>query len=213
MKYARYLKFTIGNVPIENEYYSEGNIEKVVGVLQEISADVVILQEFYHPSDVTRIQTKLRYAHHLLVDAWYHKHSIAVIANADIEIVDGTREFTILTVNDNYIVPIHLNSFSPEKRFGQVKILSEIIKEYGKVIIAGDTNFWIIGKRFLSNTDRRSYELLTNYTSDTSAGLATTYFGTSMDKIFITEHCSVRSKVVRERGAYMDHYPIYAEIS
>ncbi len=212
MKYARKLGFKINDTAITNEYYARANLGKIQEVLSGVSSDVLIVQELFNEKDVWGLKEGLAYKNYHLVDTWYHEHSIGVLANEKISVIHKEGEFVVLEINGLKIIPVHLHSFSPDKRLKQVRNLLGVCKKAKPDVIMGDTNLWRVKGRPVWRAGKTAYELLTKQFRDASAGLPTSYFKIAMDKAFVRYGIKSNVSVVRERGEYMDHYPIVIDV-
>jgi hypothetical protein len=120
----------------------------------------------------------------------------------------------VYNINNIQFNPIHLNAYSPKKRYTQVRQVIKSI-ENNKFIILGDTNFWLFKNYFLSNKDKLSYSMLTENMIDISKHIGLTMrTHMSPDKVFISRDLQCESvKVVKHHIGLIDHYMLIAQVN
>lgn len=211
-KYYKHFNFTLNGVDVLNEYFQIQYIDFVIAYLKKEQADICFLQELYSKDECDLLRAGLMgiYSYSEIISTQYHNHSILVLSKSKIT----TRE--ILATEFSYVesfgknfIPIHLNSFSPKKRFLQIHKLLE--SSYGKIdFIIGDTNFWSYNNIFLTKNDKKSYrKLLEQFIDVGSYTKITSKMGLNLDRIFLSKDekiISVNCPHISQKG--MDHFPL-----
>ena len=217
IKYFKYLGIkNIGNQPIENEYFQPILNGKFVSEqIREIDPDILFLEEFYTPDDSEYIPILKDYPYKKFINAWYRKDTILIASKEKIEIKMKKPYLYIISCCRNiHFIPVHLNSFQASIRLSEIKTINGLLKKLKNTILLGDVNIWSHGKVFLFKEDKILYKKLTTSLKDFSEHIkSTTFIGFSLDKIFGDTKLNIKNvKVIKKRGRYMDHYPLYAEL-
>lgn len=210
MKYAHFF-----GLKIKNEYFQKNYANFITNQINEINPDICILKEFYTKEDRQLIISKLKnqYPFNCILNSWYRENSIIIFSKKIIEtkILENTSFYNI-KINNFTFIPIHLNSFSAQKRLMQIK--SFLNKQTDCIL--GDTNFWCFGKKhyFLYKKDKIAYKLLSEKFVDTTKnnGNTTKYF-LNFDKIFLNQNIKYKKPTcIRKNKKYIDHYPVFVDI-
>ena len=215
------LRVSINGNPVRHEFFQKANGNFIAEKIREINPDICVLEEFKKESDRLYFIDLIRdvYNFRVFVDAWYGRSTILILSKKEIVVSKlGSSEFYQVKTHGLSIVPIHLNSFYPWVRNRQVKELIKDIRDGGGIdVILGDTNIWSVTKLHLPVFwyDKMSTKLLEkNFAQVTRAFGSTTKYGLNLDKIFVNKKLSFTNpKVVRENAKYMDHYPVYVDLS
>lgn len=127
--------------------------------------------------------------------------------------------FFITTYAGINIIPLHLNSFSSQKRLAEVSELVNLVKEPSleNVLAIGDTNLWERNKYFLFSKDKQAYNMLTEIIPEIPTGTSSTHrLGGHIDKVFFksndTNNNTVTAHCQHKTGLFMDHYPVVVEV-
>jgi endonuclease/exonuclease/phosphatase family metal-dependent hydrolase len=215
------LSWNIGNfiwskhLPRRQHYsFYTPNLPEVSALIKKENADTVFLQEIHTEEDAHIIfESFPEFKHKTIVYSQDRFSKSIFMSKYEIEHIHHTE-------NDDYIIggisffTVHLNAFSPEKRYRKVlRILDDL--QHSKTVILGDTNFWIIKDRFLSSRDRLSYNKITSNHKDILKSLGPTCrMFMALDKIFITEDLSSENeKIVKHNIGQIDHYMVVADIN
>lgn len=202
---------------IEHEFFHKQNGGFISKYLEEKDLDLIILQEIYSFDDIKSIPALEKYPRIRFLKTW-GDNNICIASKDNFYIKSTGTIFNIIEYKNFNIIPLHLNSFSSKKRFDEIKILCEVIKNIPNkkpIIVIGDTNLWERKKRFLFSFDKKSYSLLTNLLDEAGAHITSTHrFGASIDKIFCSREIKIDQITCDKKSKhFMDHYPVFLEVS
>lgn len=194
-------------------FYKE-DIEQVSELLMQEHADVIFLQEILPGEDEVLIYSRfMDYPYRLAIHTSDRASVSLFISRFPIEEIHHTNSNDYV-INGITFFPIHLYAFSPKRKLEQTEtLLPDLPGKKG--VIMGDTNFWILYGRFLSRTDKKSYDLIVKDHTDVLAALGPTCrIFLSLDKLFITKDLSCTdAKILRHHIGHVDHYLISAVIT
>lgn len=181
--------------------------------IEEMNPDIMFLQEIWDPNDLGYIDVLKNYPYQKLLNSWYHKHSVLVASKNEFSIKD-IGNFHIINCGGVNYIPVHLNSFSAQKRLDDADFLVKNLIDINNVVILGDTNIWSHGSTFLFNKDRLAYKKITKSFVDFSKKLlSTTIVGFGLDKVFGSSGLNIQNiNSPRTRGDFMDHYPVSFDV-
>ena len=214
LKFFKFLNIKYKGQKITHEYFqAKINGEKVSKFLEKMNPEIIFLQEIYSKKDLQYIHILKKYPYQTFINTWYHKHSILVASKKKIKVLKNEKFSSLLIEKINFI-PIHLNSFSAKKRLRDSFRLKKMAGKNNKTIILGDTNIWSRRKIFLFKNDKKAYEIITKHLLDFTYNIkSTSILGFSLDKVFGSKNILLKKiEVEKERGAFMDHYPVILEI-
>lgn len=220
-KYAHYFGLEIKGEKIKHEYFQKQHLETIVAKIEEINPTICILQEFYDEKDRLLMISKLgkKYPYNSSLHAWYHQHTIMVFSLDKIKVEQLSETGFYVVKTDSFsLVPIHLHSFSAEKRLKQIKnLLFEIEKSREKIdCVLGDTNFWCFGKKpyFLFKKDKITYGFLINKFNDATKNINRTVKSfMNFDKIFLLKDMQFKNPTcIQNNEKYMDHFPVFVDL-
>ena len=120
LKFGKYLEYP---PKASHEYFHpEINAKLVSDSLSKIDPDFLFLQEFWNPSDAKNIEYLKEYPYQQYLDMWYRKESTLIASKKpfSVEMMEG---FPLVMWGGLKMVPIHLNSYSSEKRLVETKFL------------------------------------------------------------------------------------------
>jgi endonuclease/exonuclease/phosphatase family metal-dependent hydrolase len=215
LKYTNSVNFSYKKNKILHEYFQpQINGAFVSDFIKKIGPDILFLQEIYSEKDILAIEALTHYSHQTLVSTWYHKHSI-LIASKSAFTIKSVGEFPVFDFGDMRIIPIHFNSFKATLRLKDVVFIKQAITTIQPVVVLGDTNFWKIKNFFFFRKDKEAYTLLTENLNDTSKQSgSTSVAGLEFDKIFCSKSIQVKRVTCKKvRGKFMDHYPLFVDIT
>lgn len=215
------ISWNIGNfiwakhLPGRSHYsFHKNDLEKVIELLKKENADIIFLQEVLAGEDEELLYSHFNEHPHRLAISTTDRESVSLfISKYPINEVKHTRSNDYI-INGITFFPIHLYAFSPERRLAQTKaLLPDLPGKNG--VIMGDTNFWILYGRFLSKTDKKSYNLIKDEHVDVLEKLGPTCrIFLSLDKLFITKDLRhYGEKIVCHKIGHIDHYLIAATIA
>jgi endonuclease/exonuclease/phosphatase family metal-dependent hydrolase len=192
--------------------FQSENITEVSDLIKKENADIVFLQEILQ-DDVNLIYNNFpEFEHKISISTIDRESKSIFLSKYKIQDIEHTNSHDYI-INGITFFPVHLNAFSPKKRYEQASyLLKDLPNENG--IILGDTNFWIFKNYFLSSKDRTSYDKLLHNHIDILKHLGhTCRIFLALDKIFTTKDIKTKNqKIVKHKIGHMDHYLISAEI-
>ena len=214
------VSWNIGNfiwlkhLPGRSHYaFQAENIDEVAELLKKEKADIVFLQEIMDGPDIELIIKNFPELPHFLKIKTGYRDSVSLfLSKYHIKEIHHTGSHDYI-INGLTFFPVHLNAFSPKKRYAQANdLILDLPKEKG--VILGDTNFWIFKKLFFSKRDKSSYIKIVNDHIDILKDLgASCRFFLSLDKVFITKDLTdFNSKIVKHKIGHIDHYMISCEL-
>jgi hypothetical protein len=212
LTYLKLLGIKLKNHHIEHEFFYKHNGPLVSEYITKLNPDIIILQEILSLDDVDNIPILQFYPHKKLLKAWGDNN---ILIASRMEFSHETQNFFHILHFEQYtVIPLHLNSFSAEKRLHESSVLSEIVKTQVKPVIAiGDTNIWKRNNRFLFKNDKKAYSQITSILPEASSYIVSThYFGFGIDKVFTSPGMITECFSDKERGVFMDHYPVYVDV-
>ncbi len=203
----------IKHFPGRDHYaFQRDNIDEVIPVLKHANADVMFLQEVL-PEDCDLIAEHFEDHKYRLSIHTGERESVSLfISRFPIEDIEHTHSHDY-RINGVTFFPIHLYAFSPRVRHMQTRnLLPDLPGKKG--VILGDTNFWILYKKFLSTRDKQSYDAICEDHVDILEHLGPTCrMFLSLDKIFVTKDLRYsHAKITSHRIGHIDHYMISADI-
>lgn len=211
LKYQKY--FRVGNFDHQEYFQPELNAGLVSKTIGSIDPDFLFLQEFYEPNDTRTITILQKYPFQILIDTWYREKSVLIASKKPIHIreQDGIAS---IEYERNHLYPVHLNSFVPQKRLEESRVLKQRTIGVKNLIIFGDFNYWQRKYFYVWQRDKDAYKLFTQYLRDVTKKIhSTTCYGFGLDKIFTTPDIQIEHVTSpRIRGRFMDHYPVYCDI-
>jgi endonuclease/exonuclease/phosphatase family metal-dependent hydrolase len=184
-------------------------------VIKEVNPDFIFLQEIYDRGDVKDVCSVKDYKFKKYIDVWYGKKRTLILSKRPFVLAEKNKIYYIY-IEDFTIIPIHLNSYSAKKRFISIKKIQKTFSANKKLILLGDFNIWNRLNFFIFKNDFKTVQLLKSFLIEMSAkSFSTTYLGFSLDKVFVSKDIlfSHQAQVLKQRGSYMDHYPVYFEIN
>lgn len=206
------------------------DIEKVTKIIKKGNADVIFLQEIMS-EDVDFVFSNFpEYDYKMIVRNDYRESVSLFLSKYTIQEVSHTNSSDYI-INSITFFPIHLDAFSPSRRYNQVNLLlPDLPNKMG--IILGDANFWILDNKyiksfskilfnilklsdiFFSSRDKKSYnKILIDHTDVLNNMGSTCRMFLSLDKIFITKDLkSKNTKITKHKIGHIDHYMISTEI-
>ena len=215
------ISWNIGNfiwlkhLPGRSHYaFQSENVGEVSLLIKKENADVIFLQEIMDGKDVDLITESFSEFPHFLKIKTGDRISVSLfLSKYEIREIHHTNS-NDYTINGLSFFPIHLNAFSPRKRFEQAnKLILDLPKEKG--VILGDTNFWILNKFFFSSRDKTSYsKIVADHTDILKKLGATCRFFLSLDKMFVTKDLDCKNtKIIKHKIGHIDHYMISSEVN
>lgn len=198
----------------KHEYFQPNLNGKFVSeILGNQSPDIIFLQEVFDKEDLTCIPILKDYPYQKLIPTWYHEHGIACMSKQPIDSYKK-HTFTVIVVNGVSYIPLHLHSFSAQKRLDDIYYLNKLITDIPDLVILGDTNIWQRKSIFLFQKDKQAYgEIIKNCIDITKDIISTSILGFSLDKVCTTKNININNAhVIGKRGKYMDHYPVVFDI-
>ena len=212
LTYLRLLGIRLKNHHIEHEFFYKYNSSFVSEYITKINPDIIILQEILSLDDIENISILQFYPHKKLLKAW-GDNNIFIVSKNEFS-VEQKGIFHVIDFGNHIIIPLHLNSFSAVKRLQEASQLQQVVKQCIKPVVAlGDTNIWKRGKRFLFKKDKKVYEQIVQDLYESSKDIISThYFGFGIDKVFVSKQIETECFCDKERGVFMDHYPVYCDI-
>lgn len=185
---------------------SRHSIEKVRAALNDIDADVVMLQEVAGKEHLTELTKNTDY-HAILGPSYYDRDYEENTALLSYQKPDDIRHFpennavfVSIPELDINAVNVHLQCLNKKRRAKQIEDLISCLPSE-KSILAGDFN-----------DDIKKYNL-GNFRPCTSELGSTTLYGRHIDDILHTPDVKVESsQIVVRRFGFMDHYPVVANI-
>ena len=215
------VSWNIGNfiwlkhLPGRSHYaFQTENINNVSNIIKKEDADIVFLQEVMEGKDIELlVNTFSEFPHFLKIRTGGRESVSLFLSKYEITEICHTNSNDYV-INGITFFPIHLNAFSPRKRFEQAsKLILDLPKEKG--IILGDTNFWIFNKFFFSNRDKISYsKIVADHTDILKKLGATCRFFLSLDKMFVTKDLDCKNtKIIKHKIGHIDHYMISSEVN
>lgn len=221
MKYMRHFHNILSSRSLHHQFYTRHNDSIITSIIENNNPDVIIVQEVASNKDFEHLRQLLdNYPHSYLYQSYHHTHNKVIFSKEIFKYHTAIIEkHTVPYISyDNWtiIIPIHLSAFSPKKRYEQIQRIIRLIDQQWrkKYILAGDFNIWHIKNYFLSLKDKKSYTILSSRYQDCGKDAWTTsIIWAKFDKIFCSHWAHiVSSKVIYERGTYMDHYPLISEL-
>lgn len=206
---VRIITLNVGRLfPFLNRFFPirKSSIERVRSQLQELNADIVLLQEVAGKRHLEELIEGTGY--YAILGPSYNneksRENVALLSNREIRNVSYVPESNALSVSiPDYNVNttnVHLN-LRKRKRMKQIKYLFSKIK-LRRAILGGDFNGNI-----------RDYQS-ENLRSCTSQIGSTTLYWRHIDDILYTPDIKVEStRVINKTFGLMDHYPIMAIIT
>jgi endonuclease/exonuclease/phosphatase family metal-dependent hydrolase len=217
------LSWNVGNfiwlkyLPKKQHYsFQRDNLKDVLHLIRKENADVIFLQEVLEEDTDFLLSNFTEYDFQLKISTKDRVSKSLFISKYKIEEIHHTN-------SDDYVIngitffPIHLNAFSPEKRYQQVSLLTNDIPTQ-KGIVVGDANLWILDyfKKyfFFSKKDQKSYLNMVENNNDLLFGLGPTSRAfLSLDKMFATKDIGVKNtKIIKHNIGHIDHYALVFEI-
>ncbi len=193
------------------------NSDFVGGVIKKIKPDIVFLQEFYEEKDSKSIDILNNYQFKYPLDMWYGKGRALILSKYELKKVKTEKsDCHHFLFDDINIIPVHLNAYSSNRRIKEFSKIIEIFDhEKDKIILMGDFNVWNRKSFYIFKKDFLLMIIIKKILKEVSKKiLSTTYLGFSLDKVFVSNVSVVEGSVKspKERGLYMDHYPIYFDL-
>lgn len=214
------VSFNIGNfifakyLPGRQHYcFYNKNIGKVVSMIKNEDADIVFLQEVLGEKDKELIFDNFpEFKYRISINTNDRESSSLFLSKYEIQEIHHTYSNDYV-INGITFFPIHLNAFSPKKRYEYASLFAKDLPGK-KGVILGDTNFWIFNNYFLSSRDLKSYNKILDEHVDILKHLGyTCRIFLALDKIFTTKDIKTKNqKIVKHKIDLMDHYLISAEI-
>ncbi len=187
------------------------DMKEVSEKIKKENPDTVFLQEIMNEDVAFVIQnfTELKYS--MVIRSDERQSKSVFLSRHEIKEIVHTNSNDYI-INGITFFPIHLNAFSPKKRYEQASILAKDLSEKNAVVL-GDTNFWIFKNIFISKCDKKSYKkILENHVDILKKLGHTCKIFLSLDKIFVTKDIKVKNqKIVKHNIGWIDHYMIVAE--
>ncbi len=214
------VSWNIGNfifakyLPSRQHYcFYNKNIKEVVEMVKNEDADMVFLQEVLGEKDKELIFNNFpEFKYRVSINTNDRESSSLFLSKYEIQEIHHTYSNDYI-INGVTFFPIHLNAFSPKKRYEYSSLLTKDLPNE-KGVILGDTNFWIFKNYFLFNRDKKSYLKILDNHIDILKNLGyTCRMFLALDKIFTTKDIKTKNqKILKHKIGFMDHYLISAEI-
>lgn len=188
------------------------DMRKVSQMIKKENADIVFLQEIMNEDIDFVIQNFTEFRYNMKIRSDDRLSKSIFLSKYEIQEIHHTNSNDYI-INDITFFPIHLNAFSPKKRYEQAKLLVKDLPSK-KGVILGDTNFWIFKSNFISDRDKKSYnKILENHIDILKKLGHTCRIFLSLDKIFITKDLKhFDEKIVRHKISQIDHFMIVSNI-
>lgn len=218
LTYLKVLGKYLSRFFVQHEFFHKQNGGFISNYIAEERPDILILQEISSSSDLGSIPAlAISYPFIKFLKTW-GDNNICIASKKSFSVIKTGNFFYQIRYKDFYIFPIHLYSFSSNKRLQEVSQLCKILKEIplgAKIIVIGDTNLWERKKWFLFPNDKKAYGLLNSIVTEAGAHIRCTHrFGANIDKIFCSKQVNVLSiKCEKRSKQFMDHYPVCIEIN
>lgn len=220
IKYMRHFRNLFSSQRLNHQFYTRHNDTIIKAVIEENIPDIIVLQEIANREDFEHLAWLLKdYPYSYLYQSYHHTHNKAIFSKERFHYHSAEEKNEISYISyDSWliVVPIHLNAFSPSKRSQQIENIMTLINQKWQknYCLAGDFNIWHINNNFLSLKDKKSYITLSSLCQDCGKDAwSTTIIWAKFDKMFCSPSAHiVSSKVIYERGTYMDHYPLISEL-
>ncbi|MDB5260033.1 MAG: hypothetical protein JWN37_264 [Candidatus Nomurabacteria bacterium] len=209
-KFLRFIKHNGKNIDhwAFHPFINADFVSKLIG---NINPDIIFLQEFQFKEDAESINGLIEYPYKTFILTSLPHNTYTLIASKQPFVIETHNGITLIKYENIIYIPIHLHAFSSRKRSQELINILGLFSEGERYVIIGDANMASRGSKYIFSKDRKSYKKILSKLNDITSNIkSTTIFLLSLDKVFVSKDINIKHvERLKERGKYMDHYPVY----